>query len=100
MQRLLWGSRLLLGLAVLGVVAYAAVRLLGRFWAWLALFVALAYLIMLVVTFAAILLYIWFGLPAELDVYAPLCDGKEESCPDADQEGRTGGNGLASTTPG
>jgi len=74
------------------VVAYGAVRLLARFWAWLALFVALAYLIMLVVTSAAILLYLWFGLPAELDVYAPLCNGKEESCPHPDQERATTGS--------
>lgn len=96
MQRLLSGSRLLLDLAVLGVVAYAAVRLLARYWAWLAVFVALAYLIMLAVTFAAILLYIWFGLPAELDVRAPLCDEKDESCPDADRErGSTGSSQAA-----
>lgn len=96
MQRLLSGSRFLLALAALGLVAYGAVRLLARYWAWLAVFVALAYLIMLVVTFAAILLYIWFGLPAELDVYAPLCDGKKESCPHADQErGSTGSSQAA-----
>lgn len=86
MQRLLAGSRLLLGVAALGLVAYVAVRLLARFWAWLALFVALAYLIMLAVTFAAILLYIWFGLPADLDVRAPLCDEKDESYPCPDQQ--------------
>jgi hypothetical protein len=42
-------------LAVLGLVFYVAVRLQARFWTWPALFVALAYVIMLAVTFGAIL---------------------------------------------
>lgn len=100
MQRLLSGSRVLLGLAALGLVAYVAVRLLARFWAWLALFVALAYLIMLAVTFAAILLYIWFGLLAELDVHAPQCDEeKREATVGQDDKHKTTGSGLAGTVP-
>jgi hypothetical protein len=97
MQRLLSGSRLLLGLAVPALVAYGAVRLLASYWAWLALFVAAAYLIMLVVTLAALVLYFWFGLPADLDVRAPLCDEKDESSPHPDRERGTTGSSPASS---
>lgn len=95
MQRLLSGSRFLLALAALGLVTYGAVRLLARHWASLAIFVALAYLIMMAVFFPAFLLYLWFGLPAELDVHAPLCDEKDESSPHRDRERGSTGNSQA-----
>lgn len=93
LERLLPVCRLLLGLAAPALLAYAAVQLLGRYWAWLAILAGSAYLVMLAVTFAAILLYLWFGLPGELDVHAPLCDEKGERCAGAEQdrEGATGG---------
>jgi len=98
MQRLLSGSRFLLALAALGLVTYGAVQLLARHSAWLALCVVLAYLIMMVVFFAAFLLYLWFGLPPELDVYAPLSDEKDESSPHPDRERGSTGNSQAASS--